>query len=135
MAQLIIIGFGGSSGAIASGEYDPTITSDVGNPVGNEFVWSRVGNVVTVSGIVAQIENPAGFIRCTLPVPGAQRMSGTLTYGGVNASGGDPDAMPVGTCIVDQGPGDTAEVQSELIGVHALPINSLWTLEFSYSIP
>jgi len=135
MAELVVIGFGGTSGAVASGEYDPTIVSDVGTPVGNEFVWMRVGKIVSVSGLVAQIDNTAGFIRCELPIPGAIRMSGTLTYGGTNAEGGDPDAMPIGTCVVDQGPGDTAEVQLFWSGVHALPPNTLWTLEFSYSIP
>lgn len=121
--------------AYQSGTYDPTITTNIANATASEFIWTRVGNVVQVNGFISQISIGTQYLRVTLPVPNASNLTGALTYGGINATGGDPDAPVVGSAIFVNGAGDTAEATLNFSIVNPLAPDTLWAASFSYTVP
>lgn len=86
--------------AFASGSFSPTVTAVTGtlSSSGN-FVYLRVGNVVTFSGRLGCVTNGSGFIEMTITIPisvSSNFTSAGQLNGGVGYTGGNN----VGECII-----------------------------------
>jgi hypothetical protein len=96
---------GAANQYIASGAYNATITNRVNTPTGaaNGLFWMRVGNVVTVSGVVVSVTTTSAggansSIDLSLPIPS------TLGGVGLGGSASGSQATVVEPCYVSSDP-------------------------------
>jgi hypothetical protein len=130
---------GASNQFIASGTYTPTLTASTGvlssapTPSADRFVWTRVGNVVTVAGSIGftvfnAAVNGLWRIKVSLPIASAF-VSGSACWG-IAQTRNYPTPVDVGGVIIADIVNDAADVSAVTATDGARQV----VVQFSYEV-